>query len=101
MSRFAAALIALIVSPLTYGKECPAPPVLNSGQAVCHATAYAAKNGLAHGQGLKTRAKKARAAWTVSFTDTRPNAPSKGWQVDVDEASGTVTRFASYRKPER
>jgi hypothetical protein len=101
MNRFATALIALIVSPVAYGKECAAPPVLNSGQAVCLATAYAAKNRLAHGSGVKARAKKGRAAWTVSFTDTRPNAPTKGWQVDVDEASGTVTRFASYRKPER
>ncbi|HET7670572.1 MAG TPA: hypothetical protein VFK84_09205 [Burkholderiales bacterium] len=95
------ALIALLFSPIAYGKDCPAPPVANSTQAVCYATNYAAKNGLAHGQGLKTRAKKGRTGWTVSFTDTRPNAPSKGWQVDVDEGSGTVTRFSSYKKPER
>ena len=58
MNRFATALIELIVSPVAYGKECAAPPVLNSGQAVCLATAYAAKNRLAHGSGVKARAKK-------------------------------------------
>jgi hypothetical protein len=100
MNRFAAALFAL-ASSVAYGKECPAPPVVSSAQAVCYASAYAAKNRLAHGQGLTTRAKKGRTAWTVSFTDTRPNAPTKGWQVEVDHASGTVTRFLSYRKPER
>ena len=100
MNRFAAVLL-LLVSSAAFGKECAAPPVVSSTQAMCYATTYAAKNRLAHGHGVKARAKKARTAWTVSFTDTRPNAPSKGWQVDVDEASGTVTRFASYRKPER
>ena len=95
------ALGALVLAPLTHAKECAAPPVRTSGQAVCYATAYAAKNRLAHGPSLKKKTTRSRTAWTVSFTDTRPNAPSKGWQVDVDEASGTVTRFASYRKPER
>lgn len=81
--------------------ECAAPPVHSSGQALCFATAYAKKNGLSHGPSLKKKATKSRTGWTVSFTDTRPDARNKGWQVNVDEATGTVTRFASYKKPER
>lgn len=92
---------AFFVPPLAHAKECSAPPVTSSAQALCYATGYAAKNRLSHGPSVKKRTTKKRNAWTVSFTETRPDAPSKGWQIDVDEATGTVTRFASYKKPDR
>jgi len=92
---------AFWVAPSAHAKECSAPPVTSSVQAVCYATGYAVKNRLSHGPSVKKRTSKKRNAWTVSFTETRPDAPSKGWQVDVDEATGTVTRFASYKKPDR
>lgn len=92
---------AFSVAMPAYGKECSAPPVTSSAQAVCYATGYAEKNRLSHGPSVKKRTTKKRNAWTVSFTETRADAPSKGWQVDVDEATGTVTRFSSYKKAER
>ena len=100
MNHFAIALIALAVAPFAYGKECAAPPVRTAGHAVCYATVYAEKNRLAHGP-LRKKATKGKERWTVSFTDARPNALNSGWQVEVDAASGTVTRFQSYKKPER
>ena len=99
MNYFAAVLLAF-ASSAAFGKECAAPPVVRSGQAVCYATLYAEKNGLQHAP-LNKKASKGRTAWTVSFTDNRANARNSGWQVDVDTASGTVTRFAAYKKPER
>ena len=102
MNRLSALLgFALFVPLFAHARECPAPPVTTSTQAVCYATGYAEKNRLSHGPAVKKRTTKKRNAWTVSFTDTRPDAPSKGWQVDVDEATGTVTRFSSYKKPDR
>jgi hypothetical protein len=102
MNKLLAVLgFAFFLAPFAHAKECSAPPVTSSAQALCYATAYAKKNSLSHGASLKKRTAKKTNAWTVSFTDTRANAPSKGWQVDVDQATGTVTRFASYKKPDR
>ena len=102
MNKLSTAIaFAFCVAPLAHAKECPAPPVTSSAQAVCYATGYAEKNRLSHGPSVKKRTTKKANAWTVSFTETRADAPSKGWQVDVDQATGTVTRFASYKKPDR
>ena|SRR2546421_2704823 len=102
MNRFIAAFVfgVTIVSSAN-GSDCSAPPVRSSGQAMCYATAYAEKNGLAHGPAFKSKTIKGKNAWTVSFVDTRPKAGGSGWQVDVDAASGTVTRFTAYKKPDR
>jgi hypothetical protein len=35
------------------------------------------------------------------LADTRPNTRGGGWDVDVDVASGAVTRFKSYKEVER
>jgi hypothetical protein len=103
MNRFAITLLlgVLFVPPVVHARECPAPPVRSSGQAVCYATVYAQKNGLSHGPAFKQKTTRGKSAWTVTFVDTRRNAPSKGWQVDVDAASGMVTRFTAHKKPER
>jgi hypothetical protein len=91
---------ALGFAPWVHAGGCAAPPVVTTGQAVCYATAYAEKNGLAH-KPLNKKVAKGKDTWRVSFTDTRPDARSGGWQVDVAAASGTVTRFTAYKKPER
>lgn len=91
---------ALFAAPFVQAKECAVPPVRTSGQAVCYATAYAEKNRLPHAP-LNKRATRRQKTWTVSFADNRPDAPSKGWQVEVDTETGTVTRFQSFKKPER
>ena len=93
-------LVLMAATPFALAAECAAPPVQSSGQAVCYASAYAEKNNLPRGPEFRKRASKSRNVWRVSFVDSRQNAPSAGWQVDVDGASGTVTRFTAYKKPE-
>ena len=41
---------------------------------------------------------KGRTTWSVRFVDTRRDTRGAGWEVEVDTASGTVTRFVGYRK---
>ena len=100
LSTLAFVLVGSVGTASAHAAECAAPPVVTTGQAVCYATAYAEKNGLAH-KPLNKKVTKGKDSWRVSFTDMRPDARSGGWQVDVAAASGTVTRFTSYRKPER
>jgi hypothetical protein len=95
------ALGAFFITPLAYARECSAPPVRKSEQAVCYAISYAEKNGLSHGPSFRKKVTKGRAAWTIRFVDTRRDARGGGWEVDVDRASGTATRFASYKGRER
>ena|SRR6266850_5550784 len=88
---------AFLLAPAAYARECSAPPVGNSEQAVCYAMAYAEKNGLAHGPSFKRDVTKGRTAWTVRLVDTRRDARGAGWEVEVDPASGRVTRFTGYK----
>jgi hypothetical protein len=44
---------------------------------------------------------KTSKAWTVRFVDVRRSVRGGGWEVDVDVATGTVTRFRSYKEVER
>jgi hypothetical protein len=101
MNRLTMALALSMASSLACAQECAAPPVESSAQAVCYATAYARKNDLPLARSLQRRAARGKSAWTVSFTDSREKAPSAGWQVNVDTATGTITRFKSFKKPER
>jgi hypothetical protein len=89
------------ITPVACAQECSAPPVRNAEQAVCYARAYADKNGLAHGSSFRKKVTRGRTAWLVRFVDTRRDARGRGWEIDVDRASGTVTRFASYKGRER
>jgi hypothetical protein len=91
------ALSAFLIAPAAYARECSAPPVRNSEQAVCYAIAYADKNGLSHGKSYRKKVTKSRTAWTVRLVDTRRDTRGAGWEVDVDPASGTVTRFTGYK----
>jgi hypothetical protein len=91
------ALGAFLIAPLTYARECSAPPVRNSEQAVCYAMTYAEKNRLSLDPSLRKKVTKGRTAWTVRLVDTRRDTRGGGWEVDVDAASGNVTRFASYK----
>jgi hypothetical protein len=100
MNRLTTAFALALVSSLACAQECAAPPVASSAQAICYATTYARKNDLPLGPSLRKKASRGKSTWTVSFTDPSPKAPSAGWQVDVDGASGTVTRFTAYKKPE-
>src|SRR5712692_6057117 len=95
------AMGAFFITPLAHARECSAPPVRNSEQAVCYATTYAEKNGLSHGPSLRKKVTKGRTAWTVRFVDTGRDARGGGWEVDVDAASGKATRFTSYKPRER
>ena len=93
----ALALSALLFMPLAYGRDCPAPPVRNSEQAICYATAYGDKNGLPHGSSFKRKVAKGKSTWNVRFEDTRADSRGAGWEVEVDLGTGTVTRFKSYK----
>jgi len=89
---------AFFITPLANARGCLAPPVRESEQAVCYATAYADKNGLSHGPSHSRKVAKGRTTWSVRFVDTRRDTRGAGWEVEVDTASGTVTRFLGYRK---
>ena len=94
------ALGAFLIAPVAYARDCSAPPVRNSEQAMCYAITYADKNGLSHGQSFRKKVTKGKAAWTIRLVDTRRDSRGAGWEVDVDAASGTVTRFTGYKGQE-
>ena len=96
MKRIFALSTLLIMSP-AYGRDCSAPPVRNSEQAICHATAYGDKNGLPHGSSFKRKVAKGKSTWNVRFEDARAESRGAGWEVEVDVATATVTRFKSYK----
>lgn len=91
------ALAALLITPFAYGRDCPAPPVRNSEQAICYAAAYGNKNGLPYGSSFSRKVAKGKSAWNVKFQDTRAESRGAGWEAEVDVATGTVTRFKSYK----
>jgi len=88
---------ALLITPLAYGRDCSAPPVRNSEQAICYATVYGNKNGLPYGSAYKRAVAKGKSSWNVRFEDTRTDSRGAGWEAEVDVATGTVTRFKSYK----
>ena len=94
------ALGAFLIAPVADARDCAAPPVRNSEQAMCYAITYADKNGLSHGQSFRKKVTKGKAAWTIRLVDTRRDSRGAGWEVDVDRASGTVTRFTGYKGQE-
>ena len=96
MKQIFALSTLLIMSPV-YARDCSAPPVRNSEQAICHATAYGDKNGLPHGSSFKRKAAKGKSTWNVRFEDARAESRGAGWEVEVDLGTGTVTRFKSYK----
>jgi hypothetical protein len=91
------AVAACFFTPTIFAAECAAPPVRNSEQATCYAVAYAERHRLSHGGALKRSVAKGQKVWTVRFLNDRPGARARGWEVDIDAASGKVTRFTSYR----
>jgi hypothetical protein len=100
MNRLIFASSALLIAAPAYARECSAPPVRTSDQALCYALAYANKNGLSNAPALKKSVTKGRTVWTVRAVDTRRETKGAGWEVEVDPASGTVTRFKGYKSPE-
>jgi len=95
--KYLFALTTLFTVSLAYGLDCSAPPVRSSDQAVCYATGYGDKNGLPHGSSFNRKASKGKSAWNVRFEDTRAESRGAGWEAEVDIATGTVTRFKSYK----
>ena len=91
------ALTTLLLVPMAYGRDCSAPPVRNSEQAICYAAAYGNKNGLPYGSAFRRKVAKAKSTWNVRFEDTRAESRGAGWEAEVDIATGTVTRFKSYK----
>jgi hypothetical protein len=99
--KMTAVAFAACFATLSYARECYKPPVHDSQQAACYATAYAERHGLRHVHPLAQRVTKGPKVWTVRFADTRPDRSGGGWDVDVDVKTGTVTRFRSYKAIER
>jgi hypothetical protein len=99
--RLAALALAACFATSTFARECPKAPVWNSQQAVCYATIYAKGHELRHERPLMPKVAKTSKAWTVRFFDVRRDVRGGGWEVDVDVATGTVTRFKSYKEIER
>ena len=99
--KITALALGACFATLTYARECPKPPVRDSQQAACYATAYAERHGLRTKLPLAKIVTKGSKFWTVRLADTRPNTRGGGWDVDVDLATGAVTRFKSYKEVER
>ena len=99
--KITALALATGFATLSYARECPKAPVWNSQQAVCYATIYAKGHELRHERPLMPKVTKTSKAWTVRFVDARRDVRGGGWEVDVDVATGTVTRFKSYKIVER
>jgi hypothetical protein len=89
----------LLAAPAAHAAECTPAPVKSSQQAVCYATAYAEKNRLPHkGAGVTRKVSKGAKTWTVVYgTKKDDGSRGPGWQVEVDIASGTPTRFSSFK----
>ena len=91
-------IAALLLAPLAHARECPAPPVKDSQQAICYATNYAEKNNLAHGRGVRRKVSKGPKVWTVRHDVTKPDGSrGGGWEVEIDIASGTPVHFTSFK----
>jgi hypothetical protein len=89
---------ALLLAPAAHARECAAPPVKDSQQAICYATNYAEKNHLAHGRGVKRKVSKGPKVWTVRHEVTKQDGSrGGGWEVEIDIASGTPTHFTSFK----
>lgn len=90
-------LLALALPPAD-ARECAAAPVRNSQQALCYATNYAEKNRLPHGKGVTRKVSKGAKVWTVRHETTKADgSKGPGWEVEIDIASATPTRFTSYK----
>ena len=99
--KIATVALGICCPTLSYARECPRPPVWNSQQAVCYATSYAKGHELRHERPLLPKVTKNAKVWTVRFFDARRDVRGGGWEVDVDVATGTVTRFKSFKEVER
>ena len=93
-----AILTAFLAAPLAHARECAAPPVKDSQQAICYATNYAEKNRLPHGRGVKRKVSKGAKVWTVHHDVTKADGTrGGGWEVEIDIVSGTPIRFSSFK----
>jgi hypothetical protein len=91
-------ILSAVVALPVQARECPAPPVKTSQDAICYATNYAEKNRLPHGKCVSRKVSKGPKVWIVRH-DTRKDDGSRGpaWEVEIDIASGTPTRFSSFK----
>ena len=91
-------VLATVVAFPVHARECAAPPVKNSQQAMCIATTYAEKNRLPHGKGVSRKVSKSAKVWNVRHeTKKEDGSRGPGWEVEIDIASGTPTRFTSFK----
>jgi hypothetical protein len=89
---------AFLAAPLAQARDCAPAPVRNSEQALCYAAAYAEKNALPYKGNVTRRVSKGAKAWTVRVSTKKPDGSrGPGWEMDVDIATATSTRFKSYR----
>jgi hypothetical protein len=90
-------IAGLFLTPSLVAAQCAKAPVQDSSQAMCYAVAYAERHRLSHGNAFKRTIAKGQNRWTVRFLNDREGARERGWEVDIDVKSGSVTRFLSYR----
>ena len=91
-------IAALLFTPLAHARECAQPPVKDSQQALCYASNYAEKNRLPHGRGVTRKVSKGAKVWTVrKEVKKEDGSRAGGWEVEIDIASGTPTRFSSFK----
>ena len=95
----AAFLLGLLLAlPTAHARECAPAPVKSSQQAMCYASNYAEKNRLPHGKGVSRKVSKGAKVWTVRHETTKADgSKGPGWEVEIDIASATPTRFTSYK----
>jgi hypothetical protein len=91
-------LAAFLGAPAAHAAECGPAPVKSSQQAICYANNYAEKNRLPHGRGVTRKVSKGPKVWSVRHeTKKEDGSRAGGWEVEIDIASGTPTRFSSFK----
>ena len=91
-------LAVLFSASPVHAAECAAPPVKNSQQAICYANHYAEKNRLPYRKGVTRKVSKGPKVWSVRHeTKKEDGTRGPGWEVEIDVASGTPTRFTSFK----
>ena len=91
-------LFILLLAVPAHARECAAPPVKSSQQAICYATNYAEKNNLPHRKGVSRKVTKTGKAWTVHHSTRKDDGtPGPSWEVDIQVENAIATRFKSYK----
>jgi len=96
MTRWIAAVVALLVSMSASAAECAGPPVVNARGAICLARHFVERSGTQQ-RGSSYSARQTATEWLVSYRPTDNNVKGGGGELRVDKATGEVSVVQLYR----